>query len=358
MVYSFFMFLTSFLRELYAYCEELIVCVDAFQHDDGKLQGGLWLDKCMAGLLGPGYYNTLYEDEDWVDTPSYQWEGVLGTSYEAVMQFFFSSGKDVVDEQEEQDTDEVRMDRFVEKQRTLFDAALQGDVCRVNANLGPVFYDKARFEGQTEAERAALAAAWKSRALLVASPLLSQANVLMYYDTDQLGFAYHSDFVVASPVFLNALAMKYVVQFRCLDFFVDEVVVEDWKSPLLPLHAVEDEKKEEEESKDAAEFQAFVKEHAGAFVQRKKDPENRKVLPAIVVRNHFVYKGKMSDYSFVQKVASSVPVAKKEALFGVRPSLDCLFEDVLGSDVEMVESPSLDYKTFKKRGLLRRLLGR
>jgi len=331
----------------------------------------------IAQMMGPVYYRCLYDDL----SSSEEDEFGLAASYEYVMNFLFSNASAAVDESLVDDSlvddslvDERRLDRFVARQRSRLDAALQRPVgCGadgVNAHIAAVFYDKTRFESQTEAERAALAAAWKSRALMVASPLLSQANVLMYYDTDQLGFAYHSDFVVASPVLLNALAMNYVVQFRCLDFFVDEVVLPERASPLLPLHAVVDEaenKKKNQDKEEGADFQAFVKEHSHAFVQRKPAVDKeRKVLPAIVVRNHFVYKGKVSDYSFVQKMASvPVPlVAKKEALFGVRPSFDCLFEDVLGRmepDVEVVESAAntpLDYKTFKKRGLLRRLLGR
>lgn len=253
---------------------------------------------------------------------------------------------------------------FIKRQRTRWDAgvgnSLQVDDC---------FYDKRVYEGLTLKELNNLGKQWRSRAMIVQSPLPGQTNVLMYYNAEKLGFAYHSDYCISSPELLNALAMKYCLDFGCRDFYVDETL---WKSPLHSLHAFVDTVVpiKEQDSEDIA-FRKTLKEKSKLFVPKKeaapiqsrlrdnlpKTVKNRKSSEALLVTNRFIYKNKVSDYSFLQPPEKEIQEKHqhvKELVFGIKPSLDCLFEDVMNQPIEdMFTKPSVetsfDYKAYKRR---------
>jgi len=266
-----------------------------------------------------------------------QWLGGFWWKLFAVMNeaaaLFIGNPEEEEKEGEEVMVQEDPLDRFVRKQQgrwcTGVGSSSQVDAC---------FYDKKVYEGLSLIELKELGKKWRCRVMMVMSPIPGQTNVLMYYDAEKLGFAYHSDFTISSPQLLNALAMKYCLDFGCRDFFVDETV---WKSPLLPLHALVDEKPARETDAEDEEFRRKLKEKSNLFVA-KKDPATisvatRKSTEPILVSNRFIYKNKVSDYSFLQPVDKEV-VEKKEAVkelvFGIKPSLDCLFTDVMGSSIE------------------------
>jgi hypothetical protein len=65
----------------------------------------------------------------------------------------------------------------------------------------------------------------------------------------------------------------------------------------------------------------------------------------------------VSDYSFLQPPEKEIQEKRqhvKELVFGIKPSLDCLFEDVMNQPIEdmftkaSVET-SFDYKAYKRR---------
>jgi len=254
---------------------------------------------------------------------------------------------------------------FVNRQRERWDTgagnSLQVDSC---------FYNKEVYEGLTLKELQTLGKRWRCRAMMVPSPLPGQTNILMYYDAEKLGFAYHSDFSISSPDLLNALAMKYCIDFGCRDFFVDETV---WKSPCLPLHAfVETSPKKQEAGSEDEAFRKKLKEKSKLFVPKREalpvqnrmrdalslpKTTTRKSMDPLTVTNRFIYKNKVSDYSFLQppeKIVQEKREHVKELVFGIKPSLDCLFEDVMTQPIEnmfdkaTVETSS-DYKAYKRR---------
>ena len=168
----------------------------------------------------------------------------------------------------------------------------------------------------------------------------------MYYDPYRLAFVYFSDFAISSPLLLNALAMKYVVLYHCLDFFVDEEI---YNSPLLPLHAVEEEQGKALQENVDTSLKHFLKEHSAAFFSPKKKTEKKNV--PIVTANRFLYQGKTSNYKFLMDVTNNELKKKnriKEMVFGLKPSLDCLFQDVMDKDLEC---DRFNYREFKKRSL-------
>jgi hypothetical protein len=71
-------------------------------------------------------------------------------------------------------------------------------------------------------------ASWRRRVLMEPTP---RGNVYMHYDVYKQGFAYYCDQSVMPYEVLNAVAMKYVLTYRCRDFFVDESVLRTVAAP-------------------------------------------------------------------------------------------------------------------------------
>ena len=65
---------------------------------------------------------------------------------------------------------------------------------------------------------------WKSRILFECTP---RGNIILLYDTYTEAFVYCIDTSGTPYKLLNAVAMKYVLTFRCRDFFVDENKIPD-----------------------------------------------------------------------------------------------------------------------------------
>jgi hypothetical protein len=102
----------------------------------------------------------------------------------------------------------------------------------MNANIDAAFYNVSEFKKAVELPDNELELAWRRRQVNLRTP---RGNVIMYYDAFKLGFAYYSDHFMPYKM-LNAIAMKYVVTYRCRDFFVDETVFSDHKSTLIDVH--------------------------------------------------------------------------------------------------------------------------
>jgi hypothetical protein len=67
---------------------------------------------------------------------------------------------------------------------------------------------------------------WKSRVLHENTP---RGNVMMYYNPYSLSFVYHSDEQIIPYNILEQVAKKYVVIYRCKDFYIDMVARPDNK---------------------------------------------------------------------------------------------------------------------------------
>jgi len=111
----------------------------------------------------------------------------------------------------------------------------------INSNIDDVFYLKGTYKEAIKEQNNGLERIWKQRIIMIATP--SCGNVIMCFDPYKGGFSYYSDQSMPYPL-LNAVAMKYVIMYRCRDFFLDEQVIPaDHPSPLLKILTEEDDAK-------------------------------------------------------------------------------------------------------------------
>jgi len=105
------------------------------------------------------------------------------------------------------------------------------EIKHLSSNVDPEFYNPKTLPSYLQNPDNLIEPAWKSRKLIEATP---QGTIVMHYDAYKQGFSYYSDIHGVSYSLLNAVAMKYVILFRCLHFFVDdEITPEEHRSPLI-----------------------------------------------------------------------------------------------------------------------------
>ena len=220
-----------------------------------------------------------------------------------------------------------------------------------NLNIDPVFYSKEKYVDLLKDQDNELEKEWKKRILIEYTP---RGNVFMFYDPYKLGFSYYCDQYVPHNI-LNAVAMKYVLKFQCLDFFMDEYFVpENSASPLLNLVIEEKKVKENQDKLDSniknrlrnapfAKFKTYnralstineetKKEGSQNVPPEKQAPEKQKEI------NRFINLGKTMNFSMLQ------PVMKKKR------GGSSLFKSKLASslfDNSSVQKEVFSYRQFK-----------
>lgn len=197
---------------------------------------------------------------------------------------------------------------YVEKNKTRFLKVVESPSLVLNKNIAPLFYIKHDFLSAIRDDNNPLENEWKTRILFENTP---RGNVIMYYNPFKLGFTYYADQYIPYNI-LNSVAMKYVITYRCIDFFIDEFILpETKKSPLMVL--IQEDKKEVNKEKDTREDTEFKNKLKGApFAKLKnykttsklnnKMEENgvKKVEETQKERNRFIQMGKIQNYNFLK----------------------------------------------------------
>jgi len=119
-----------------------------------------------------------------------------------------------------------------------------------NENIDKIVYLKSDFFEVLSDPNNRFEPVWKKRILIENTP---RGNIYMYYDIFKQGFAYYSDQTGIPYPILNAVAMRYVTIFRCMDFFFDESLT---TSPLIKVFIDDDqeEKKKKQSKMDALQI--------------------------------------------------------------------------------------------------------
>jgi hypothetical protein len=190
-----------------------------------------------------------------------------------------------------------------------------------NSSIEPTFYSIDKYDLMIQDPKNELEAAWKRRILMESTP---RGSVVMYYDAFKRGFAYYSDQYIPYPL-INAVCMKYVVVYRCRDFFLDETVLSGQRrSPFLAM--MEEEERLEKEKKVATNKEygltaidirngpfAKLKQKTGAKISAEID----KILPGVqkqiegkahlgskdvsMSKNRIIHLGKWANFSILNK---------------------------------------------------------
>jgi len=174
------------------------------------------------------------------------------------------------------------------------------DLTNMDFNIDAVFYDKTKLKVTLIEIDNELEKKWRTRILIEPTPLCG--NVIMYYDAFKLGFAYHCDYFVSYDV-LNKIAMKYVITYHCRDFFMDELE-RPVENPSKLLNLLQEDKAKESPSKDGKSLSNL---RSGPFAKLKNYSMNKgeteKTTEPIKdkMRNCFIHRGKIANFSFLQK---------------------------------------------------------
>ena len=238
-----------------------------------------------------------------------------------------------------------------------------------NSNIDNVFYSKRLYQEMLVDPKNVLEKKWKTNILYVNTP---RGNIVMYYDVYKLGFTYYCDSSLPYNI-LNSVAMKYVMYFRCLDFFIDEEIrPTDKPSPLLKL-LEEDKKGSNDENKPDSETNAETKDNTDSKNNEKKQKIDMKTAPFAKFKqynkastkastkvtenaqksektttyndkstekqkeyNRFIYLGKIVNYDFLQKIPKKRPFVK----------MSHFFSDVFTSNT-LAQNEVFNYRNFK-----------
>jgi hypothetical protein len=245
-----------------------------------------------------------------------------------------------------------------------------------NSNIDAVLYefDKRRelFEDPANSHEKQ----WKSRVLQENTP---RGNVMMYYNPYSLSFVYHSDEQIIPYNILEQVAKKYVVIYRCKDFYIDMVARPDNKF-LEILQKEEDSLKSKKMKVDditkcvttatnpvgSKDVFAALKDYrsttsnappttlstpsvpSSTMIDKKKktgDPVENKFS------NKFVRIGKMCEFNILQKPPNKEIETINELMFGkttVNKVID-FFDDDDCDNLEIKDSDASisSYKLFK-----------
>jgi len=197
-------------------------------------------------------------------------------------------------------------------------------------SIDPIFYDRPSYKKLMEEPNNYLEKQWKTRILYEKTP---RGNMIMYYDVYKEGFAYYCDQTGISYRVLNIVAMKYTTIFRCQDFFVDNILIPDNKSPMIGY--IKDELEIEEENKrkvtnkllshnrNENNEQIDIKSPFAKLQNYSINPPNKHIDLAKTqekekITNKFMYMGKCSNFSMIQKIPHKEVVQKPPLLMNYK----------------------------------------
>lgn len=165
-----------------------------------------------------------------------------------------------------------------------------------SSNINETIYDKDTYNEVLKDSNNTLEPYWKSNILMDTLYRDDDVPVLtvMYYDIYKQGFGYIADDNKLSYKALNAMAMKYVKTFHCMDFYFDEksLTSNNKELPLLKSVFLDDDKKEKTNITNTNDDDVFAK-------LKPKNTVNNKEKNYL--KNKFIYGGKLLDFNLLKK---------------------------------------------------------
>jgi hypothetical protein len=286
-----------------------------------------------------------------------EWVTYFINSFHKLIAFFTEKKR-----KESKEVKKTETELFIEKRQKIFLKTFTDtnkDLFQWNLNINYVFYSKSQYQEMLKDAQNTLEQQWKTRLLIETTP---RGVVIMYYDPFKLGFSYYSDQTIPYNI-LNAIAMKYVIHFRCRDFFMDEhILPENTPLPLLKLlledKMANDKSENSEKSKDDenikqrlrnapfAKFKNYNKnsnkvqenQNKGEKKDEKDTTTEKKEPEKPKEQNRFISLGKTHNFKILQNVPK-----KKKAMAAFTSALaSSLFEN------SSVQKEVFNYRDFKK----------
>ena len=164
-----------------------------------------------------------------------------------------------------------------------------------NANISAVFGDPEALMEILKNPDNDLEKEWRKRILIETTP---RGNVYMYYDVYKRAFSYYCDQAVMPYRVINSVAMKYVMTFRCCNFFLDSSVLGTGETA-TPKETL---KPKEPETKPTNA--AFVKFKTYNVAEKKAEikKEEEKTI------NGFLHLGQVRNFSIIEKPKRTNPL--------------------------------------------------
>ena len=196
---------------------------------------------------------------------------------------------------------------------------------------------------------------WKSRILIEHT---YRGNVIMYYDSYRMSFAYYSDEQVVPHKALYHAAIKYVVRYRCRDFFIDMDAFPD--NPMIEVLKKEDEilktkskptynpddkpvKKEKEKPNPVFAKLKDYRNQKDNVKDQTKDPSHGRLSHRDhPFSNKFVRMGKTCEFNITQRPPNKKIEATNSLLFSDKPisKVADFFDDLsISVDESKIENP-------------------
>jgi predicted hydrolase (HD superfamily) len=146
---------------------------------------------------------------------------------------------------------------------------------------------------------------WTTRMLLESTP---RGNIVLMYDIEKQAFNYYMDTSGVSYTLLNAVAMKFVLTFRCRDLFIDENIIPiDTTSPLITASNLIDKKEIDEKKELINNLTNSVMNDLNSPFAKLKSRNPKKVrfdstdIELKKMKNKFINQGKIMNLIFHQK---------------------------------------------------------
>lgn len=224
--------------------------------------------------------------------------------------YIFFSGKKII--KKESNVDKVTI--YINKNKKKFlDTFEKLDNC-YNTNIDHLFYSNIHYKKFIECINHPIETKWKSNLLIENTPF---GNVIMHYDVYKNGFAYYSDINISHSI-MNAVAMKYVLIYKCRDFFMDERSLPEEHNSMPILKIIKEfEKEKENEDKNSnknnndesfRDFYSKLKKSDNSPFIKKRNLDNIKTKEKEKDKeyntNKIIYLGKIINLNFLKKIAN------------------------------------------------------
>jgi hypothetical protein len=222
--------------------------------------------------------------------------------------------------------------------KALFTNKKEEEYPPLSQNCDAEFFDNEKYKEIMKVEHNFLEEKWRTKILMESTP---RGNIIMFYDAYKRGFSYYSDQSCMPYNLLNAVAMKYVRVFMCLDFFIDENELEHKTRNVI---MIEDEEKIEKEKDE--KNKKTMNLHKAPFLQSQskkrqtehtENDENGSEKQTNKRTNIFSYKGKVANYSFLKK-------KPRRAV----ETMETSYNDIFKKSDE-VQRSVMNYKAFKEK---------